>query len=684
MESERAFEIRNIALLGHGGCGKTTLAEALAFTTGAIERLGKVEDGNTVSDYDKEESKRHFSISTSIVPIQWRDTKINLLDTPGYFDFIGEVEEALFAADAAVIIISAKAGVEVGVRKAWEYCAQRKKPCLFYITGYDESEVDGTQIMEKLVSLYGKKVIPFALPIKEKEVLTGYADVVTIKGQSFGTKKECSIPADVAKELLQYRDSLVEAVAETDEELLEKYFGGEKFTEEEILGALREGVKNRSVIPVIMGSGIQPETTTLLLDTMISYLPSPMDCVVRGVAQNDKEVFESHFEKDTKMTGQTFKTIADPFIGKFSLIKIYSGKLKSDDTILNVNSGTEEKLSRLYVLRGKEQIEVKELCAGDIGAIAKLGNTVTGDSISTKEYPVLYEVPEFSKPYTYVRYEAKKKGEDDKISQAMQRVLEEDCTLKIENDAANHQSLLYGIGEQHLEVVVSKLQTRFKVELETSKPKVPYRETIRKKVAVQGKYKKQSGGHGQYGDVHMEFSPLGDYENAYVFDECIFGGAVPKNYFPAVEKGIAESTLKGPLAGYPVVGIHATLTDGSYHPVDSSELAFKMAAIQAFKQGFSEASPVLLEPIVSLKVVVPDKFTGDVMGDLNKRRGRVAGMNPIAGGKQEIAADIPLAETFGYSTTLRSMTGGYGEYSYAFARYEQAPMDVQERIVKEQ
>ena len=686
MEAWKTEQIRNVAVLGHGSCGKTTLCEALLFTTGAIDRLGKVSDGNTVSDYDKEEKQRLFSLNTSTIPVFWDKTKINFFDTPGYFDFVGEVEEAMDVADAAVIVVSGKAGVEVGTRKAWEACEDKKVPRMFFVTDMDDGQADFSKVMNQLTCLYGKKIAPFHLPIRKNEQCTGFVNVVKMKGRKF-TKysdyEECDIPEDIRDSLAAYRELLLEAVAETNEELLDKYFGGEEFTQEEISLALRESVQTNTLVPVLMGSGTMVQGTTMLLAAIEKYFPSPDKCTVRGIKRKTKESFVSHYDPEKPMSAKIFKTIADPFIGKFSLVKICSGKLRSDDTIYNVNQESEEKLSRLYVLRGKEQIEVKELCAGDIGAIAKMNSSLTGDTLATKESPVLYAKPRFSKPYTYVRYQAKKKGDDDKISQAMQKLLEEDQTLSVVNDAANRQSLLYGIGDLHLEVVVSRLRNQYKVELEISKPRVPYRETIRKKASVQGKYKKQSGGHGQYGDVHIDFEPLGDLDQSYQFDEKVFGGAVPRNYFPAVEKGIAESLNKGPLAGYPVVGIHATLTDGSYHPVDSSELAFKMAAIQAFKQGFMEASPVLLEPVACLKVSIPDKFTGDVMGDLNKRRGRIVGIAPAIGGKQDITADIPLAELFGYSTALRSMTGGFGEFSYEFARYEQAPTEVQEKVVKE-
>ncbi len=686
METYTTESIRNVAILGHGGCGKTTLVEAMAFITGVTKRQGKIEDGSTISDYDKEEIKRLFSISTSIVPIEWEKTKINFLDTPGYFDFVGEVEEALSAADAAVIVISAKAGVEVGTMKAWEFCEKYKLPRLFFVTDMDDDQASYREVVEKLTELYGKKIAPFHLPIRENEKFVGYVNVVKMAGRRF-TKlsqyEECEIPDYSEKNLATCREALLEAVAETSEELMEKYFAGEEFTQEEISLALRGNVIDGTVVPVLMGSGISGNGTIMLLQAIEKYFPSPDKVKASGINTKTKETFDADYDVNKPFTARVFKTIADPFIGKFSLFKVMSGKIKADSTIYNVNTETEEKISRLYVFRGKEQVDVKELCAGDIGALGKLSNTITGNSLATKEVPVQYPPIDFSKPYTYVRFRTKNKGDDDKVSQALQKLMDEDYTLKLVNDNENHQTLLYGIGDQQLDVVVSKLFTKYKVEIKTEKPRVPYRETIRKKVEVRGKYKKQSGGHGQYGDVLMDFEPLNNVEKSYEFEEKIFGGAVPKNYFPAVEKGLQESVLKGPLAGYPVVGIKATLIDGSYHPVDSSEMAFKMATIQAFKQAFGDANPVLLEPIVDLKVIVPDKFTGDIMGDLNKRRGRVLGMNPLEGGKQEIEADIPLAELHGYSTDLRSMTGGIGEYSYVFSRYEQAPHDVQEKVIAE-
>ncbi|MEG2512391.1 MAG: elongation factor G [Acetivibrio sp.] len=686
METFKFEKIRNVAVLGHGGCGKTTLVEAMAFTTGIVNRQGRVEEGNTLSDYDKEEAKREFSISTSIIPIIWEDTKINFLDTPGYFDFVGEVEEAMQASDGAVIVISAKAGVEVGTMKAWDLCEKYKLPRLFFVTDMDDDNASYREVVEQLVELYGKKIAPFHLPIRENEKFVGYVNVVKMKGRRFTNASEyneCEVP-EYSKEYLEtYREKLMESVAETSEELMEKYFNGEDFTKIELSTALRSSVSDTSIVPVLMGSGLNAQGTKMLLEAIEKYFPSPNRGIITGINTKGNSTFRADYDANREMTARVFKTIADPFIGKFSLVKVCSGILKADTMIYNSRTQEEEKLSRLYVLRGKEQLEVKELYAGDIGAIAKLSNVQTGDTLSTKACPITFDPIKVTEPFTYLRFKTKNKGDDDKVSQALAKMMDEDLTLKLVNDKENRQTLLYGVGDQQLEVVVSKLLSRYKVEIELMKAKVPYRETIRKKVRVQGRHKKQSGGHGQFGDVHIEFEPSGDTDTPYIFEEKVFGGSVPKNYFPAVEKGLADSVGKGPLAGYPVVGIKATLVDGSYHPVDSSEMAFKLATIQAFKQGIMEATPILLEPIATMKVVVPDKFTGDVMGDLNKRRGRVLGMNPITGGKQEIVADIPLSQIFGYSTNLRSMTGGMGEFSYEFARYEPAPADVQAKVIEE-
>lgn len=676
-------KIRNVVLLGHGGAGKTSLVEAMAYISGITSRMGKVTDKNTLSDYGKEEQKRQISISTSVIPIEWEGCKINVLDTPGYFDFVGEVEEAVSAADAAIIVVSGKSGVEVGTQKAWELCDKYKLPRMVFVTEMDIDNASFRQVVEDMTESYGKKMAPFHLPIREEEKFVGYINVISETGNRWEGKKvvECEIPEYNKANLQICKDTLMEAVAETSEEFMERYFGGETFSEAEIRAALRNNVMDGSIVPMTMGSNVLCQGIYTLLDDIVKYFPSPENKECKGISLKTNEIFDADYDFAKAKSAYIWKTIVDPFIGKYSLIKVCSGVIKADDMIFNQAKDVEEKISKLYVMQGSKAIEVKELHAGDIGAIAKLTAARTGDSLSTKANTIQYGKTEISTPYTYKRYKAVNKADIDKISQSLQKMMHEDLTLKAVNDGDNKQTLLYGMGDQHLDVVVSRLLNEYKVAIELSEPKVAYRETIRKKSDVEYKYKKQSGGHGQYGHVKMTFEPSGDMETPFVFEQIVVGGAVPKNYFPAVEKGLQDSVGKGPLAAYPVVGVKAVLYDGSYHPVDSSEMAFKMATIQAFKKGFMEATPVLLEPIYSLKVTAPDAYTGDIMGDLNKRRGRVLGMTPVAGGKQIIEADIPMSSLYGYCTDLRSMTGGRGDYSYTFARYEQAPSDIQAKEV---
>ena len=684
MDVFRTDRIRNVVLLGHGGAGKTTLTEAMAYLSGITSRLGKVTDGNTISDYDKEEIKRKFSISTSTVPIVWDKVKINIMDTPGFFDFVGEAEEAVAAADAAVIVVSGKSGVQVGTQKAWDLCEKYNLPRMIFVTEMDIDNVSYRKVVESLTELYGKRIAPLHMPIRENEKFVGYVNIVKNKGRRYiekDKKEECPIPDYCVEYLEKYRELLLEAVAETSEEFMDRYFEGDEFSVAEISAALAMCVGDGSLVPVCMGSPVNLQGVKILLDDICGYFPSPNMRERAGIVKNTSEIFEADYDFTTSKSAVVWKTIVDPFLGKYSLLKVCSGVIKSGDTLYNVDQDTEVKLGKLYVMEGSKPIEVPELHAGDIGAVAKLNDLRTGESLATKANPVMYGKPSISTPYTCKRYKVVNKGDVDKVAQALSKMAQEDLTMKVVNDSANRQSLIYGIGDQHIDVIVSKLQEQYKVNVEISKPKVAFRETIRKKSDIDKKYKKQSGGHGQYGHVKMTFEPSGNLEEAYEFEQIVVGGAVPKNYFPAVEKGLQESVIAGPLAAYPVVGVKAVLYDGSYHPVDSSEMAFKTATKMAFKDGFMAASPVLLEPIINIKVTVPDKFTGDVMGDLNKRRGRVLGMNPDHNGNTIIEADVPELEVYGYSTVLRSMTGGAGDFSYTFARYEQAPSDVQEKEI---
>ncbi|MBR3575472.1 MAG: elongation factor G [Lachnospiraceae bacterium] len=676
-------KIRNVVLLGHGGSGKTTLAESFGYITGLTSRMGTVADGNTISDYGKEEQKRGFSISSTVIPVEWQDHKINIIDTPGFFDFVGEVEEAVSAAGAAIIVVNGRSGVEVGTRKAWDLCEKYKLPRIIYVSNMDVDTASYRQVVEDLTALYGKKIAPFHLPIRKDEELVGYVNVVSEQGQLWQGKDvvPTEVPDYNKPYLEQYRETLMEAVAETSEEMMDRYFSGEKFSDAEIRAALRATICDGSIVPVTMGSSITCKGAYALLDDVIKYFPGPDVRHVAGIATKTGEIYNCDYDFSKAKSAYVWKTIVDPFIGKYSLIKVNSGVLKTDDLIYNIDKDVEEKIGRLYVLQGNKPIEVPELHAGDLGALAKLSQARTGNSLSTKAMPIKFGMFDISKPYTFMRYKPRDKADIDKISQALQKIGHEDLTIKNVNDAENHQTLLYGMGDMHLEIIKSRLENEYKVVIELSTPKVAYRETIRGTSDVEAKYKKQTGGHGQYGHVKMKFSPSDDPDQQYVFEQEVVGGAVPKNFFPAVEKGIAESVGRGPLAAYPVIGVKAVLYDGSYHPVDSSEMAFKTAASMAFRDRFMKAKPVLLEPIETLKVLAPDENTGDVMGDLNKRRGRVLGMNPAGNGKTLIEAEIPESSLFGYGTVIRSMTGGMGEYSFEFARYEQAPSDVQEAEV---
>ena len=678
-------KIRNVVLLGHGGSGKSSLAEAIAYLAGLTKRMGTVDNGNTISDYDKEEIKRKISLKTSVIPVPWEGYKINLLDTPGFPDFIGETEEALSVADAAIIVVSGKNGIEVGTKRAWELCEKRKLPRIVFVTEMDDDKASFRKIVQELQDTYGKRIAPFHLPIRENEQFVGYVNVIQQKAKRWnnhGTVDKFDVPDYSQENLSICRDVLLESVAETSEEFMDRYFEGDEFSEDEIRQALRVNVCDGSIVPVLMGSNTLARGMYTLMADIIKYLPSPDRCKCAGINTTSNEVFEADYDFSKPKSAYIFKTIADPYIGKYSLIKVNSGVLKPDDVLYNYHREADEKIGKLYTICGNKVEEVKELHAGDIGALAKLNVSQTTDSLSTRKNPVTFIRASISKPYVYRQYKAKKKGDEDKISQALSKLLMEDLTLRQENDSANGQTLLYGISGQHLEVVQNTLAEKYKVEIELAKPRIAFKETITKKVDTEFKYKKQSGGHGQYGHVKITMEPSGEMETPYVFEQTVVGGAVPKNYFPAVEKGVAESVLSGPLAKYPVTGVKVVLYDGSYHTVDSSEMAFKVATEQAFKKGFMDAGPVLLEPYANLKVVVPDAYTGDVMGDLNKRRARVLGMNPEGDGYQEIQAEIPYLELYEYDTRLNSMTRGSGLFSYEFVRYEQAPHEVAQKEIE--
>lgn len=681
MDVFRTDRIRNVVLLGHGGAGKTSLVEAMAYLSGITSRLGKVTDGNTVSDYDKEEIKRKFSISTSVVPIVWGKVKINVLDTPGYFDFVGEVEEAVSAADAAIIVVSGKDGIQVGTQKAWELCEKYKLPRMFFVTEMDIDDVSYRQVVEDLTEMYGKKIAPIHMPIREDGKFVGYVNIVKQAGRKYidrGKKKECPVPDYLKDYLEKYHEILMESVAELSEEFMDRYFAGEEFSVAEVSAALKMNISDGSIIPVCMGSTINIQGVANLLDDICGYFPSPDQRSCKGINTKTNEIYQADYDFTKAKSAYVFKTIVDPFLGKYSLVKVCSGVIKGDDVLYNTSKEAEEKLNKLYVLEGSKPIEVPELHAGDIGAIAKLATVATGDTLSTKNTPILYGKTEISTPYTYKRYKTVNKGDEDKVSQALNRMMQEDLTLKVVNDSQNRQTLLYGIGEQHLDIVVSKLKERYKVDIVLSEPKVPFKETIRKKADVEAKYKKQSGGHGQYGHVKIDIEY--DPDNEFSFEEKIFGGAVPKQYIPAVEKGMREAMAEGVLAGFPATNIKITLVDGSYHDVDSSEMAFKIAANLAFKKGCEQAKPILLEPIMDVDILVPDQFMGDIMGDMNTKRGRIMGMEQ-QGKRQLIHAQAPLAEMYRYAIDLKSITQGRGKFTMKFAKYEEVPANIAEKVI---
>lgn len=678
MRQYLAGKIRNIALAGHGGSGKTSLAEAMLFKAGEIDRMG----ANTL-DFDPEEIKRKVTVSTSMYPMAWGSVKINLINTPGLFDFAGGMYEGIRAAESVLICVSGKSGVAVGTQKAYRLAKDLGKACMFFISKLDTENADYFKALEGLKASFGPSVCPLVVPYAENGAQMCYVNLVENKAYVYdekGEPKEAPMP-DLGHRLEGLTGAISEAVAETDEALFEKYFSGEAFTRDEIIAGIHNGVKNGSITPVLCGSGTTLAGIDMLLDSIVDHLPSAWESAGETAADSSGEPVEVECTDEAPLSAFVFKTVADPFVGKLSYIKVVSGKLSSEVTPVNSRTEQPERLGKIIYIKGKKQEETSFITAGDIGAVTKLGQTVTGDCLCAPERVLTFEPVRFPTPTLSMAVRVKKKGDEGKVAQGMQRLIEEDPTISFEQNNETKQQLISGLGEQHLDVVVSKLNSKFAVDIDLIQPRVPYRETIRKKVKVEGKHKKQTGGHGQYGHVWIEFEPHEGEE--LIFETNVFGGSVPKNYFPAVEKGLQDAVAKGTVAGYPVVGMKATLLDGSYHDVDSSEMAFKLAASLAYKAAMPQAGAVLLEPIGTLKVLVPDSNTGDVMGELNKRRGRVLGMNPAEDGEQEIVAEVPMREMHDFTTFLRSMTQGRGSFTFTFERYEQLPGQMEEEVVTE-
>lgn len=676
--------IRNIALLGHGGEGKTTLAEAMLFTSGGSERMGRVEEGNTYMDFDPEEIKRQISISTALAPVEWNGNKINIIDAPGFFDFAGETQSAYYLCDSALILVSAMSGVSVGAQKAYDYTKKNGIPRAIFINQIDKENVNFEKVLEQLKEKFGSAITPMQLPIGEGLSFKGIIDILDLKAYQFDGKnvKAVDIPEDLKDKAASIRETIIENAAENDEVLMEKFFGGEELSKEDIVKGLREGIAAGSAVPVFIGSASQNHGTGLLLDNLAAFMPSP-DKVINVKAKNTKTNEEIVLNADMKkpFAAQVYKTVADPFVGKLSIFKVLSGEMKNDTSIVNINKGKAEKFGGIFLMKGKKQINVEKLVAGDIGAVAKLQYTDTGDTLAEASFPVQCDAVAFPEPCISLAVTAKKQGEDDKVFSGLYKLVEEDSTFTITKSTETGEILINGLGELHLEVICKKLNNKFHVEADLKDPKVPYRETIRKKVQAQGRHKKQSGGHGQFGDCWIEFEPMHDSAETFEFVDKVVGGVVPRQYIPAVEKGLRESLPKGVLAGYPMVNIRATLYDGSYHSVDSSEMAFKVAAHQAFKKGCSEASPVLLEPICKVSVMIPDEYMGDIIGDLNRRRGRILGMNP-GDGVQVVEAEVPLSEMFKYATDLRSMTQARGSFKLMFERYDELPANLVAKVIE--
>lgn len=681
MKEYTANQIRNIGIFGHGGEGKTTLTEAMLFNAGLLDRMGRVEDGSTTTDYDPEETRRTISIGAAVAPYEWNGTKVNIIDAPGFFDFYGEVVESMTLADSALIVVGAVSGPVVGVEKAMDMCKKSNKARMMVINQMDRENANFLKVYGAIREKFGPSAVAIQLPIVEGGAFKGYVDIVTMKAKLFDGKgeKETAIPAALSGEAESIREALIEAAAESDEALMEKFFEGEELSQEEIVAGLCAGVRDGIVTPVCCCAAQPNIGVRTLMDNLLHYMPTA-DQVKPRAAKNVKTGGAAEIKADGKLAAQVMKTVADPFVGKISILKMYSGTLSTDISPYNSNAERSEKSGTVYIMRGKKLINVDRLNAGDIGAMAKLQYTNTGDTLCDASAPVLFEAIEFPQPCISLAVTAKKQGEEDKVIAGLNRLKEEDPTMSLEKNAETGDVLISGLGEMHLDVICAKLKNKFNVEAQLVDPRVPYRETIRGTAEAEGKHKKQTGGSGQFGVVQMRFEPLpgSDFE----FVNAIVGGVVPKEYIPAVEKGTREALVHGVLAGYPMVGVKATLFDGKYHPVDSKEVAFKSAARLAYKAACAKAGPALIEPIYRLDVLVPDEYMGDVIGDINRRRGRVIGMNPAENG-QEVVAEVPLAEVFKYATDLRAMTQARGTFKMEFVRYEDVPGNIAQKIIEQ-
>ncbi|MBL7125270.1 MAG: elongation factor G [Dehalococcoidales bacterium] len=681
MEQYGLENIRNLVLLSHCGAGKTSASEAILFTAGAIARLGKVEEGTTTSDYDPDEIKRHISINLSMLPCQWKGAKINLIDTPGYSDFVGEVKAAIRVGEGAVIMVCAASGVEVGTEQVWSYCEEADLPRLIFINKMDRENADFYQTVEQLQSRFGSRCLPVQLPVGAQDSFQGIVDLLTMKSYIGSQAKEDELPSSLQTKADSFREKLVEAVAEVDDRLIEKYLEGEQLSLEELGNGLRQAVITGRIVPILAGSAIQNIGFTFLLDAIYNYLPSPKERDVIIVGDSAKQAERIEPSQDAPLAALVFKTSADPYVGKLTHFRVYTGAINSNSQVWNAARGGAERIGQLFVLRGKTQEPVSKLGAGDMGAVAKLGMASTGDTLCSQAQPMKLAPILFPQPAFSLAVHPKTKADLDKLGAALSRLSEEDPTLRVHRDTDTNETILSGIGESHLEVAAEKMLRKFGVGVKLETPRVPYKETITVPARAEYKHKKQTGGHGQYGHVLLELEPL-PRGSGYEFVDKIVGGAIPRNYIPAVEKGVKEAIQEGVLARYPVIDIKARVYDGSFHPVDSSEICFKIAGAGALKKGLSEGQPILLEPIMNIKVTIPDDFTGDIIGDLNTKRARVQGMNP-GGGINVIEAQVPLAEILRYAIDLKSITQGRGSYEVEFNHYEPVPPHVTQKIIAE-